>query len=109
MDEKPCEQIVKNILLERCLATYYLPLCMNDYAKGARLKCASRMLIANERLGQLVQRKTFSKNRRITFQQIHELDPGTLISLNLTSEALNTSAASFSFTAPPSIGTERLQ
>ncbi|GFU26752.1 hypothetical protein TNCV_1838111 [Trichonephila clavipes] len=89
MDEKPCERIVRNILVNSCLAAHSLPLCIDDSVKPARSTCTSWILVANEQLGWLMLKTGFSKNWSVILQQVHELYPERPISPKLPSGALH--------------------
>lgn len=47
MNEKPCECIVRNILVEKFLTAHSLPLCIDDCVQPASLTSTIRMLVAN--------------------------------------------------------------
>ncbi|GFX01191.1 uncharacterized protein TNCV_4581571 [Trichonephila clavipes] len=84
MDEKPCECIVRNILVDSCLAAHSLPLCIDDCVKPARSTCTSWILVTNEQLGRLMLKTGFSKNWSVILQQVHELYPERPISPQAT-------------------------
>lgn len=109
MGEKPCKFIKRNILMIRCRATHSLPFCIDDSAKPVRPTRTSPILVANEVLGQFLQKKVFSTIWSVIFQQVPEMYPETPISPNLLSAHCTRRSAYFSFTTCPVIGTSRLQ
>ena len=112
MDEKPCECIVRNILVERCLAAHSLPLCIDDCVKKASYTCTSRMdaghqriiraADAKERVVQELQHNT-STSTRILSQETHI--PHTTVWRIVHHER----TTSLSFATRQGTGTERLQ